>query len=179
MKKFISGFVRLIALGFGLAVLTPLAFANATAKSALKNVEAAAKKWQADAVLTHISTLNAKPDGKAASWLYTYYSPKVKKSAIVTASGNKVETDEVLHNTSIDPLSEGFLDSDKVMAAAAKADPAMGNADAALGLTTFGKATGKPRVCWAVTVTTEAGFSSVTLDANNGALIKKDHVKLK
>jgi hypothetical protein len=177
MKTSMLGFVRLGALGFVLAVC-PFALANATAKSALKTVEAAAKKWQADAVLTHISTLNAKPDGKAASWLYTYYSPKAKKSAIVTAAGNNIETDEV-RNTSVDPLAEGFLDSDKVVAAAVKAGLKLTSDDLGLGLTTFGQATGKPRVYWTVTVMTEAGFSSVTLDPNNGALIKKDDVKLK
>ena len=157
--------------------LAPSALANATAKSALDAVQAAGKKWQADAVLTHVSTLNAKSDGKAGAWLYTYYSPKAKKSAVITASGAKIEIDEVM-NTSVDPLTTDFLDSDKVMEAAAKAGLKLGTSEIGVGLTTFGKATGKPRVCWAVTVMAEGLMSSVTLDSKTGALIKRDDVKL-
>ena len=170
-------FVRMSALALALLILTASAFANATAKSALDAVQAAGKKWQADAVLTHVSTLTATADGKARSWLYTYYSPKAKKSAIVTASDTNLEIDEV-RNTSVDPLTTDFLDSDKVLDAASKAGLKLGTDEVMLGLTTVGQATGKPFVCWAVTVMSAGTLSSVTLDPKTGALIKRDEVKL-
>ena len=72
-------------------IAVPPAQAASTARAALKEVNAAAQKWQPDAVLTHVSTLGAKADGKANSWLYSVYSAKARKSAIVTARDTKVE----------------------------------------------------------------------------------------
>lgn len=155
------------------------ALAATTAKAALKEIMAASAKWQPDAVLTHVSTLTGRADGTADSWLYTVYSPKAKKSAIVTARDTRIEFDEVGRNTSVDPLTTDFLDSDKVVAAAAKAGLKTGSRGIGFGLTTFGKATGKARVYWAVTVMGEDAMSSVTLDATDGSLIKRDEVKLK
>jgi lipoprotein-anchoring transpeptidase ErfK/SrfK len=178
MRTKTLGLLRTVALGFLLAMLAMPVFANSTAKAALNEVQAAGKKWQGDAVLTHVSTMTAKADGKASSWLYTFYSPKAKKSAIITAIDTKVDVDEVMRNTSVDPLTIDFLDSDKVMDAAAKAGLKFGADDILLGLTTFGQATGKPKVYWTVTVMSDSKMSSVTLDPKNGALIKRDDVKL-
>jgi hypothetical protein len=152
-----------------------------TAKAGLSPSNAAAQKWQADAVLTHVSTLAGRTDGKADSWLYTYYSPKAKKSAIVTAQGGKVELEEVLRNTSVDPIAADFLDSDKALDAAAKAGLSIDKAakDVMLGLTVGGQAVGKPQLFWAVTLNTPTGFTSVTLNGKDGALIKRDEIKLK
>lgn len=158
-------------------VATPAAAAS-TAKAALTQVKAAAAAaWQADAVLTHISTLTAKSDGKANSWLYTVYSPKAKKSAIITARDGKIEVEPDVRNTSIAPLTTDILDSDKVLDAARKAGLKTGKDGIGLGLTTFGRATGKPRVYWTVTVMGDDSFSSVTLDPKDGTLIKRDDVK--
>lgn len=171
--------LRALAVGIALILFTVPVFAKSTARAALNEVQAAGKKWQSDAVLTHVSTLTAKSDGKATQWLYTFYSPKAKKSAIITARDMKVEVDEVGRNTSVDPLASDFLDSDKVVDAAAKAGLPLGSGDIGLGLTTFGQATGKPRVYWTVSVITDTAMSSVTLDPKNGALIKRDDVKFK
>jgi hypothetical protein len=157
---------------------TTPALAAATAKAALNEVLAQAKKWQADAVLTHVSTLTAKADGTARSWLYTVYSPKLKKSAVVTARDLKVDLEEVGRNTSVDPLSGDFMDSDKALDAARKTGLKTGADGIGLGLTTFGQATGKPRVYWTVTVMGDTAISSVTLDPKDGALVKRDDVKL-
>lgn len=177
MKTKSMEYVRALTVGFSLIILTIPALAKSTAKAALNEVQAAGKNWQSDAVLTHVSTLTAKSDGKANSWLYTFYSPKAKKSAIITAQDMKVEVDEVTRNTSVDPLTADFLDSDKVVNAAAKAGLPLGTGDIGLGLTTFGQATGKPRVYWTVTIMTATGMSSVTLDPKTGSLIKRDDVK--
>jgi isocitrate dehydrogenase len=69
----------------------PPAQAASTARAALKELNAAAQKWQPDAVLTHVSTLGARADGQAKSWLYNVCSAKARKSAIVTARDTKVE----------------------------------------------------------------------------------------
>jgi len=169
--------LRAMIIGLLAATFAGPVFGSSTAKAALKEVQAAGKKWQADAVLTHVSTLTATADGKATSWLYNFYSPKAKKSAIITAQDTKVEIDEVSRNTSTDALTDDFLDSDKALEAAAKAGLKLGTKGIGLGLTTFGKATGKPRVYWTVTVMTDAAMSSVTLDPKDGKLIKRDEVK--
>ena len=170
--------LRTVESAFVLFFLTLPAFADSTAKAALNEVQAAGKKWQADAVLTHVSTMTGNADGKAKSWLYTVYSPKLKKSAIITSMDTKLEIDEVFHNTSVHPLAVDFLDSDKVLEAASKAGLKLGTSGILLGLTTFGQAAGKPRVYWTVTVTSAEMMSSVTLDPKTGALIKRDDVKL-
>ncbi len=167
----------IFAAALSLAVSAP-AHSAATAKAALKEVTAASKAWQADAVLTHVSTLSAQPDGTARSWLYTAYSPKAKKSAIITARDTKVEVDEVLRNTSIDPLADDWMDSDKTLDAARKATLALPARDIGLGLTTFGAGPLK-RVFWTVTVMTDAAITSVMLDPKTGALVRRDEVKLK
>jgi len=140
------------AIALTLALATP-AFAASTAKAVLKEVQAESKKWQADAVLTHVSTLMGRADGTARSWLYTVYSPKMKKSAIITARDAKVEVDEVDRNTSTSPLADDFLDSDKVAEAARKAGLKLEADSIGFGLTTFGTATAKPTVAWTVTGT--------------------------
>lgn len=163
------------ALG-GMLILTPAAFGAETAKAALKQVMAAGQKWQADAILTHVSTLEAKADGKARAWLYQFYSPKSKKSAIVTALGTKVEIEPDVRTTSVDPIGN-FIDSDKALEAARKhglkADKSIG-----MGITLMGKATAKPRVLWSVTVMGDT-ILTWSLDAKDGSLVNKNEVKLK
>ena len=150
----------------------------ATARAALPQVAAAAKAWQSDAALTHVSTLDAAKDGKARSWLYTVYSAKARKSAIVTARDLAVLLDPVDRNTSTEPLPDHWMDSDKALDAARAAGLALPATGVGLGLTTFGAGPAK-RVYWTVTVMTDAAISSVTLDPASGALIKRDEVKLK
>jgi len=157
------------------------AFAASTAKEALKDATAAAQKWQPDAALTHVSTLKGRGDGTADEWLYTFYAPKAKKSAIVTAKGKKIEVTADVRNTSTDPLGTEFLDSDKAAEAAAKAGLKFGKGDKglSLGLHVGNQAVGRPQRFWSVMVFTDTAMSSVTLNAADGALIKRDDLKLK
>ena len=110
-----------VAIILAASLATAPAAAASTAKEAIKEATAAAQKWQPDAVLTHVSTIKGRGDGTADQWLYTYYAPKAKKSAIITAKGKQVEVEPDVRNTSIDPLGTDFLDSDKAAEAAAKA----------------------------------------------------------
>lgn len=156
-------------------------FAAATAKAALKEAIAAGQKWQADAVVTHVSTLFGQPDGKAQSWIYMVYSPKAKKSATVTTQDMKVlEVLEVLRNTSVDPIGD-FIDSDKAAEAAAKAGLTIdkGTKSVMMGLTVGNQAVGKPTLFWSVTVMAGDTFSAVTLNGKDGTFVKRDDVKLK
>jgi hypothetical protein len=97
----------------------------------------------------------------------------------VTAQDMKVALEEVLRNTSIDAIGSDYLDSDKALDAARKAGLKTGSGDILFGLTLFGKATRKPAIYWTVTVMGSDGMSSVTLDSKDGALVKRDDVKLK
>jgi|OpeIllAssembly_1097287.scaffolds.fasta_scaffold00798_5 hypothetical protein len=167
------------AVALALFAVTP-AFAAATAKEAVKEATAAAQKWQPDAVLTHVSTLRGQGDGKAVDWLYSFYSPKAKKSAIVTAK-DKAVTDVAadVRNTSVDPLGPDFIDSDKAAEAAIKAGLKIDKTTKGLGygLVVGNQAVGKPQLFWSVTVMGDSGFSAVTLNGKDGAFIKRDEKK--
>jgi hypothetical protein len=158
-----------------LIAMTP-ALAASTARAALKEVTAAAQKWQTDAVLTHVSTLGAKADGKANSWLYTVYSAKTKKSAIITARDTKVEIEPDVRTTSVDPIGE-FIDSDKALEAARK-HGLKANDSIAMGLTLMGKATSQPRMLWSISVMGDS-ILSWSIDSKDGSLLHKGEVKLK
>lgn len=167
------------AVALALFAVTP-AFAAATAKEGVKEATAAAQKWQPDAVLTHVSTLRGQGDGKAVDWLYSFYSPKAKKSAIVTAK-DKAVTDVAadVRNTSVDPLGPDFIDSDKAAEAAIKAGLKIDKTTKGLGygLVVGNQAVGKPQLFWSVTVMNDNGFSAVTLNGKDGAFIKRDEKK--
>jgi hypothetical protein len=178
-----SHHVLRIALGLALALAaTAPAFAAATAKEAMQAATAAAQKWQGDAVLTHVSTLQGRGDGRAADWLYTYFSPKAKKSAIVTTK-DKAVTDVTadVRNTSMDPLGADFIDSDKAVEAAVKAGLKLDKAAKGVlfGLVVGNQAVGKPQLFWSVSLMSGSSMSAVTLNGKDGALIKRDELKFK
>lgn len=168
------------AFSLTLMALTP-SFAASTAKEALKDVTAAAQKWQPDAVLTHISTLMARGDGKADQWLYTFYSPKAKKSAIVTVRDKTVDVTADVRNTSTDPLGGDYVDSDKVMEAATKAGLKL-DKDAkglGMGLVVGNQAIGKPQLFWSVTIMSGDGMSSVLMNGKDAAFMRRNDHKFK
>ncbi|MBE7416552.1 MAG: hypothetical protein HS128_02190 [Ideonella sp.] len=166
-------------------VVLPLAVAQAahaaqTAKAAIQQAAAAAAKWQTDAQLTHVSTLRGQRDGRAPSWLCTYYSPKAKKSAIVTVrDGGKIDVDADVRNTSIDAIGIDFVDSDQAVAAAIKAGLKFDKAakDLGFGLVVGGQASGRPQLYWSVMVSHDKGMSGVTLNGKDAAFVKRDEVK--
>jgi hypothetical protein len=169
------------AVALALFVSVP-AHAADTARAALKEATAAAQKWQADAVLTHVSTLMGRGDGKADSWLYTYYSPGAKKSAIVTTRDKAVtEVTADVRNTSTHPLGAEYLDSDKAAEAAVRHGLQIGKGAKGIGygLVVGNTAVGKPQLFWSVTQMAGESMSSVTLNAGDGALIKRDELKFK
>ncbi len=162
---------RVIVLALSVSVAVPgLIFAaGRTARAALPQAAAAAKGWQADAVLTSVSTLTAGADGTATSWLYSYYSAKVKKWVIVTAAGEKLDSLEVEQGLT-GPVSGDFIDSDKAMQIAQQ-NGLKGNSPS-LGLNVFGS--GKTAsVAWAVNGGFEKGDISVMLDAKTGKFISR------
>jgi len=170
----------IFAVSLTLAALTP-SFAASTAKEALKEVTAAAQKWQSDAVLTNVSTLMGRGDGKADQWLYMYYSPKAKKSAIVTARDKTVDVTADVRNTSTDPLGGDYVDSDKAVEAATKAGLKLdkGAKGLGMGLVVGNQAVGKPQLFWSVTITTADGMSSVLMNGKDAAFIRRNDHKFK
>jgi len=168
-----------LALLVGSVALCASAWAASTARTPIKDSAAAAQKWQSDSVLTHVSTLAARPDGTAASWLFTYYSPKAKRSAIVTArDGGKLEIDADVRNGATEPLPSEFIDSDKAIALAVKAGLKLKrDAGVMLGLTGASAKVSKSTVYWVVTAPSAGGFSSVTLDAKDGQVITTNEIK--
>ena len=158
------------------------AHAAATAKEAVKEATSAAQKWQADAVLTLVSTLRGQADGKAADWLYTFYSPKAKKSAIVTTK-DKAVTDVTadVRNTSTDPLGAESADSDKAVEAAVKSGLKLGKGGkgVAIALYVGNQAVGKRQLFWSVSVMDDDGMVSVLLDGASAAFIRRDEQKFK
>lgn len=169
-----------LRLAIALAALAAApAIAATTAREAIKDATAAAQKWQGDAVLTHLSTLQGRGDGKGDAWLYTFYSPAAKKSAIVTARDKKIEVDADVRNTSVNPLAPEFIDSDKAVQAAVKAGLKIDKSAKGVMLSVFvgNQAVGKPQMFWSVGTMTGAGVSTVLLDGRDGAFIRRDDVK--
>jgi hypothetical protein len=177
MKSNVTSNVWIAAVGMlvGLAALP--SWADSTAKAALKDVIATGQKWQSDAILTHVSTLTAKADGKSRSWLYTFYSPKAKKSAIVTARDTKTEIEPDVRTTSIDPIDD-FIDSDKALDAARK-HGLKANESIGMGLTLMGKATKQPKVLWSINVMGTDTMLTWSIDSRDASLFNKSEVKLK
>lgn len=162
------------------ALASATAFAATAARDAIKEATVAAQKWQADAVLTHISSLQGRGDGRADSWLYTFYSPKAKKSAIVTARDKKIEVDADVRNTSMTPLAGDFMDSVGAVEAARKAGLKVDAGAKSLMFAVFvgGQAAGKPQMFWSVGLQTKDGMSTVVLKGSDGSLVRRDDLKM-
>ena len=145
-----------------------------TARAKLPQVIAAAKNWRPDAALTHVSSITVRADGTAQSWLYTFYAAKSKKSLIVTATVgaalDKLETP----NTSIQPLGDVFIDSDKAMQEAKKHQ--LKGTEPGMGLVVMGK-TG-PGI-WSVNGGYAEGDVSVMLNGKTGAFIRRQVITYK
>ena len=147
--------------------------ATATARAALPQATAIAGKWRPDAALTHVSSLTVKTDGTAASWIYTFYAPKTKKTLNVTiSSGAPLDTLEV-QNTSMIPIGDAFVDSDVAMQEAAKHE--LKGKSPSMGLVVMG--TGAPT--WAVNGGFEEGDVSVLLNGKTGAFIRRQVISYK
>ena len=92
------------------------------AKEKLSLANAAAQKWQKDAVLVGVQTKTATPEGTAYTWLYLYNSPGTKQQIAVML---KHDSDEVNQfpspSFSVYKNAVGeFVDSEQVMAEAVK-----------------------------------------------------------
>ena len=151
--------------GTGIAVA-----GGATARAGLGKSTEIAKKWQGDAVLTSISSLEVQPDGTAKTWLYMFYSPASKKYNIVTVKGTSFEGLEVNSGMSL-PIVGEFLDSDRAVAEARKNGMKGSSISVGLNMGGIGK---DARLYWSVNGGFEKGDVSVTLDGKTGKFVKKD-----
>lgn len=156
----------------GILATTAANAADTTARAGLAQADAAAQKWQKDAVLVNLSTLQANPDGKAAKWGYMYYSSKGNKGYTVDVKdGTVVEAQEVNPHIK-DPVYKEFADSDKAMAEAKKNGLTL-KGRAAMSLLVMGQATKNPCTCWSVVGGFEKGDVSVLLDGKTGTFWSK------
>jgi hypothetical protein len=145
-----------------------------TARAGLTPAAAAAKKWRPDAALTNVSSLTVNANGSAKSWLYTFYAPKTKQSLSVTvAPGSPLDTLEV-PNTSMVPIGDTFVDSDRAMQEAKKHD--LKGDSPSMGLVVMGF-TGAP--VWAVNGGFSEGDVSVMLDGKTGTFIRREVISYK
>ena len=167
----IIGRRSLMALFALLLLYTSVGLSGPTAKSALKEATAVAKKWKHDAVLVSLASLVVKNDGSAPSWLHTFYSSSAKKSLIVTAKGKALEELEVDRSAFTQPVSGDFLDSDKAMSEAKK--HGLKGSSPSMGLNVMGTGA-SATLCWSVNGGFDKGDVSITLNGRTGAFIKRD-----
>ena len=94
----------------GRAAITPV-----TAKASLNAALAAAKKWQADAVLIQVVGTRVNPDGTRMYWDFGVYSASAKKCAIINVVNGQSQAQEAGGPECADPGIGDFIDSDKAM----------------------------------------------------------------
>jgi hypothetical protein len=143
--------------------------AEKTARAAADQASTAAKKWSGDAVLTSISTLDAKTDGTAKTWSVTFYSPKTGKGYMVDVRGEKLQVLEapVRATSPIGP----FIDSDKAMAEAKK-NGLKGKSALPMAVMAMGGGP-QPEVYWTVGTAFGPGEVAVVLDSRTGKLVTR------
>lgn len=169
-----SSLITLMLVAFIALPLSGMA-GGMTAKAGLKDATAEAQKWQKDAVLVNVSTLQVNSDGTAAKWGYMYYSAKAKKGYTVDVKDGKiVETLEV--NPYIKDAVGEFVDSDKAMQEAKK-NGLKGKGKAAMALIVMGQATKQPGAYWNVSGGYETGDVGVVLEAKTGKFSYKQEIK--
>ena len=139
--------------------------AGNNARVALDAAIEAAKKWQADAVLTSVYTPSADIDGKSAAWSYGFHSAKAGNYLNVTARGRSIETLEVGVGQN-DAVATDFMDSDLVIAEAAKTGVPVENVRMRLTKTE-----------WLVNTGDQKGAVTLWLHPRTGKLIKRQTVQ--
>ena len=173
MKPIFIRMTMLMSVGLALVPALGLA-AGKTAKGILPQATAVAKKWNADAVLTAASALDAKPDGTAPAWSLSFYSAKAKKSYIVNNRDGRSAGLEVLAYGT-DPVGE-FIDSDKAMTSAKKNGmKAKKQVPMAVRVLGSGK---EAHSYWTVGTALGPGEVAVVIDAKTGALFTKHEGQL-
>ena len=153
---------------------SPAAPPGLKARAPLAQVTATAKKWRADAALTHVSSLTVHGDGTASSWIYTFYAPQSKVTLNITvAPGAPLDTLQV-QNTSMVPIGDVWVDSDKALELAKQHQ--LKGSSLSMGLVVMG-VTGNP--VWAVNGGFDEGDASVMLDGKTGSFIRRQVISYK
>ena len=167
--------IALILMALAFLFSNVSALAGTTAKTGLAQAAASAKKWQADAVVTSISTLAADSNGTSDKWSYMFYSPKAKKGYTVDIRGAKLETLEVNPYVT-DSIGNDFVDSDKAMQEAKK-NGLKTKDKPAMSLMLMGQATKQPGVYWSVGGGYLPGDVSIMVEAKTGKFAHRQQVK--
>jgi len=146
-----------------------------TARAALKDVQAAATKWQKDAVLTNVTTQTVDADGAAKEWSYLFYSPKTKQAYAVSVQSGKIADQHPVGPHLTDPVGE-FVDSDAAMKSA-KGNGLKANMPTPMALMMMGQRTAKPGTYWTIGTGYTPGEVSVLIDAKSGKFFRKQEMK--
>lgn len=165
-----SALVVVLALGAGWAVAQ-----GQSARAALKEVQAAAQKWQKDAVLTNVATQAAAADGAASEWSYLFYSPASKQAYAVSVKNGKIVDQHPVGPYLTDSVGE-FADSAAVMATA-KANGLKAQMPTAMSLLMMGQKTKNPGAYWMIGTGATPGEIAVWIDARTGKFFRKQEVK--
>lgn len=117
-NRFVKTSPSLVLLAFASALISPALAADKTARALLPQVQAEAKKWEADSVLVNIDTGSASRKGTAPMWTYSFYSPATKKKTLFAADGTSPPSraDSIYFRTN--PVGEFAVDSDQAMVTA-------------------------------------------------------------
>lgn len=148
-----------------MAGATNASAAGSSARAALDRVLEAAKQWNADAVLTTVSSSTVDGEGKSPTWLYGFHSPKTGKYLLVTAKGRTIDTLE-LSTGQTGAVPPDFLDSDQAVAEALR-----------YGLKSDTIRMRLSRTEWLVNGGDQKGALTVWLHPRTGKLIKRQTVQ--
>ncbi len=145
------------------------------ARAALKDVQAAAQKWQKDAVLTNIATQTVGADGASKEWSYLFYSPGTKQAYAVSVKNGKIADQHPVGPHLTDPVGE-FVDSDAAMKTA-KANGLKAKLPTPMGLMMMGQKTRSAGVYWMIGTGYTPGEVAILIEAKSGKFSRKQEMK--
>lgn len=173
-SKQVAIFLIVAALAFAVGP-TLAQGAGATAKAGLAQAQQAAQKWQKDAILVSVSTLEANPDGTAEKWGYIFYSPKAKQGYSIDVKGGKIVNAMEVGPHIKDAVGE-FVDSDKAIAEAKK-NGLKSKGRPPMSLMVMGQATKQPGTYWSIGMPLNPGDVSVMIEGKTGKFFTSHEVK--
>lgn len=152
------------------------AAADGTARAWLEQAQQAAVKWNSDAVLVNISTLNASMNGAAKKWMYMFHSARAKQGYTVDIQDGKVTGTLEVRPYISDPVGRDFVDSPLAMEEAKKNGLKVRESKA-MSLLIMGQGTKAPGAYWTVGGGYMPGEVNVIINAKTGKLFTRQEVK--
>lgn len=157
-------------------VVSPATAADGTARAWLEQAQQAAVKWNSDAVLVNISTLNAGMNGTAKKWMYMFYSARAKQGYTIDIQDGRITGTLEVRPYINDPVGKDFVDSPQAMEEAKKNGLKV-RENKAMSLLVMGQATKTPGISWTVGGGYMPGEVNVIVNARTGKLFTRQEVK--